>query len=437
MAPNKKATVRKRKHPRGEHEYRKGSVVDGPVIMDHHRLEETSGKSKTNGKEETHRIPATHDQSTKQRGDQHQSNISVPSHRAPKPKASSAEHDQHQSNGNETAHQAPALEEPPPFIDHSQAEAVGGLCTNNLGDDHQSKLPEGVAQDNEKVWENLMAKQPMSYCTICGGPFAIKALRLSVDPSTGVHFHEWAAKKRGIPPWLYRKVFFGISVRHLSENLGLDLRQPFYVSEANIPTNSYVPDNDNDLELMHQTHEHFSKFEDSRKLATEVPPVPRLPNPNLMTLLRLSDLAKFVNFTVNTTKQSGTVHVDKGKSSNTNEKEHKVEPANVRPSEGSISSLSDSEQTYGAFPMHEACREIATRYIIAAKKHGKYSLMTMKGVASWTDLYRDLGAHWSRDQAGHVLAHQYAHGYYGAAKFQGLDWEQTGGSKVSTEICSS
>ena len=87
----------------------------------------------------------------------------------------------------------------------------------------------------------------------------------------------------------------------------------------------------------------------------------------------------------------------------------------------------------GAYPMHENCCTVAIQYIQATNRKGD-RMMKMEGVASWVNLYRDLQAHWSLRQKGYMLAHQYGHGYHGAADFQGQEWMRTKATKVSCKV---
>ena len=62
-------------------------------------------------------------------------------------------------------------------------------------------------------------------------------------------------------------------------------------------------------------------------------------------------------------------------------------------------------QGFGAFPTHEACFQVTSRYIRATNSNSE-RLMTMNGVSSWVGLYQHLVIQCSQDQQQSLCLNQ-------------------------------
>ena len=86
-------------------------------------------------------------------------------------------------------------------------------------DSHINPKMEKHQYEQEKQ-KDLTTHQNLSCCTICGGQLAIKTFRQIYHPTSARPIYEWTAQKRGLPPWLYKKIYLAISVKNLEEDPG-------------------------------------------------------------------------------------------------------------------------------------------------------------------------------------------------------------------------
>ena len=177
----------------------------------------------------------------------------------------------------------------------------------------------------------------------------------------------------------------------------------------------FTPEKLSHVGFLQERHEDFNKYEDFRKtgaISSDAADLVCLPsNPDSPDVMDKSRKRK----------QNSQIHH--------NGDMQILDVSKERPDYREVQNAGKINGPYGAYPMHEDCCAVANHYIVAANRNGD-SLMTMEGVSSWLNLYRDLQGRWSPQQKGVLLAHQYPHGYYGAAEFQGQDWKREEASKV-------
>ena len=94
-------------------------------------------------------------------------------------------------------------------------EASSRHRTNAHTIDAHDDAEQETIQTNSEQREILITSQDMSYCAICGGPLAMKTFRQRVHSQSGRPYYEWKAKTQGLKPWLYKKMYLAVSLKHL------------------------------------------------------------------------------------------------------------------------------------------------------------------------------------------------------------------------------
>lgn len=190
---------------------------------------------------------------------------------------------------------------------------------------------------------------------------------------------------------------------------------PTLLSFANQILLSFVPEGTRQLMMVTEQHENFSKYEDVRRLI--------LVSSNMAKPSRVQARKRLFDTVYQRENQKQRFELRHNNDTPMLGVPKMTGDHNVIQNDSAVNEL------YGGYPMHEGCKKVLFHYLAAVFHQN----MKMEGVASWLHCHRGLQAHWNPQQKEYPLAHEYPHGYFGAAEFQGKGWKRV----TASEACQS